>query len=140
MRLIVLALFFSLFITIGIGQIINPNIVESTILIDGQFDEWGAYPEYQDNRNESESNDIIKVANGNDSTMIYFHIEVNTEFDLFDNNTLVLYLDGDGNPQTLLRRLALPSPGCPLSPAWVAAIADGALLLRLHRGATGSIT
>lgn len=100
MRLIVLALFFSLFITIGIGQIINPNIVESTILIDGQFDEWGAYPEYQDNRNESESNDIIKVANGNDSTMIYFHIEVNTEFDLFDNNTLVLYLDGDGNPQT----------------------------------------
>lgn len=72
------------------------------IIIDGQFDDWtNVQPVYQDTLGDSFSNaDFGSIWLADDQEFLFICIELNETLDATENNSLVLFLDTDNDPNT----------------------------------------
>lgn len=72
-----------------------------TMLIDGKFDDWDAIdPIFEDPANDVTNYDFTKLWVTSDEQFIYLSLQLNTEFNLQENNNLALYMDLDNNVNT----------------------------------------
>lgn len=82
--------------------IISTNTVLSQqIILDEDVNDWSEInTEFIDPMGDSNGLDVIRFKVHNDNLFLYFFLEFNSEFDLQENNDLVLYIDTDNNPET----------------------------------------
>ena len=89
-------------VSILLFLIISTNTVLSQqIILDEDVNDWSEInTEFIDPMGDSNGLDVIRFKVHNDNLFLYFFLEFNSEFDLQENNDLVLYIDTDNNPET----------------------------------------
>jgi len=71
------------------------------IFLDEDISEWSqVQTQFVDPEGDSEGIDLLSIKITNDDQFLYFLLEVNEEFDLQENNDLVMYIDTDNNSET----------------------------------------
>ena len=76
---------------------------QNRILVDGIFDEWSDHPViYSDAAGDGEflGVDFGELQIFNDDEFIFFLLEIGSEINLQDLNSLILYIDTDNNEST----------------------------------------
>lgn len=76
------------------------------ITIDGRFDDWQDVPAAQTDpagdaaSGQTEGPDLVALSITDDDRFLYLRLEATQPFDLSENNTLEILIDGDNNPLT----------------------------------------
>lgn len=71
------------------------------ITLDEDISEWSqVQTQFSDPEGDSDGIDLLSLKITNDDRFLYFLMEVNQEFDLQEDNDLVMYIDTDNNPET----------------------------------------
>lgn len=82
-------------ITFGFAQNKNFQIKQ-----DGFFQDWNAFPGFEDPPGDGEELDILSYSLAYDFDNIYIYVKTKEPFDLFDKSFLKIYLDLDGTSNT----------------------------------------
>jgi endonuclease/exonuclease/phosphatase family metal-dependent hydrolase len=71
------------------------------IFLDGRTDDWNiSVPTYIDNENDGSVYDFKYFSVTNDEKFLFFRIKITPFLKLFEDNQLLLYVDGDNNSST----------------------------------------
>jgi len=71
------------------------------MLIDGKFDDWDSIdPIHEDAANDVNNFDFTKIWVSSDEQFIYLSFQLNTEFNIQEDNGLTLFMDIDDNVNT----------------------------------------
>ena len=91
-----------LILTFGLSNIISAQSFR--IMLDEDYSDWQSIPPlYEDNTGDGNGIDFqtLKVTSYNG--VLFFYMEVGSEINLQDNNSITLYLDTDSDPSTGLQ-------------------------------------